>query len=329
MFSAYAKCLTVASKFATTTSNGPVSNITATTGITVSCSQVASSQCPGTVVNGICTWQRKLAITCLNGSTVRIRVQSNGLPGRCVYIGVGAMTEQNIDFEVNFNPSVSVNSPNHVATTQSALSTIVCDIMNQATVPSGSNFVAYGASSTISTVAGVSIDGVAIMNVNSANDIDPFYPPAGDTAESVDACLAHAQATGIYHYHIASGCAVSPPTGNISTCSQTTACANNIASYFLTLFPTSAQTLTVIGIAKDGHIIYGPYLSTGKIITSGVDMCNGMFYNVGGDYAYFATNKYPYITGCYGPGNYPSFGPNCTTNGFSSYSMSPYAQATG
>ena len=318
--------MSVASKFATTVT-GPVSNITATTGVDVTCSQLSSTSCPGTMNNGVCTWQRKLAVSCSNsGSTVRIRVQSNGLTGRCMNVRTtDTVKEQNIDFEVNFNPTVSVNSPVHSPTTQTELDAIVCDITNQQSAPSSSNLVTYSSAQSLATLAGVSIDNVPILNVNSADDIDPFYPPSGYTAEKVDACLAHPQVAGIYHYHIASGCAVSPPSGNISGCAQISACSSDIASYSLTLFPSSAKKLTVIGIAKDGHVIYGPYLSNGKLVSSGVDICNGMFYDSAGNYAYFATTKFPYITGCFGPGNYPSFGPNCTSNGFSSYSKSVYA----
>ena len=41
----------------------------------------------------------------------------------------------------------------------------------------------------------------------------------------------------------------------------------NISYYALASFPSSAHNLTVIGIAKDGHVIYGPYLSTGVQVT--------------------------------------------------------------
>ncbi len=270
--------------------------------------------------------QTAVCVTCINSSPVRIRVQSNGLPGRCMDIpSTTQVVEQNFDFEVDFNPTVSVNSPVHSPTTATELDAILCDITNEQTAPSTSNLVTYSSSSALITLAGVSIDNVAIFNVNSANDVDPFYPPSGYSAEVVDACLSHPQTAGIYHYHMASGCAVSPPSGNISSCSATPACAADIASYSLTLFPSSAKKLTVIGIAKDGHVIYGPYLSNGNTLSSGFDICNGMFYDSIGNYAYFATTKFPYITGCFGPGNYPSFGPNCTTNGQTSYTKSIYA----
>ncbi|CAF1075328.1 unnamed protein product [Rotaria sordida] len=174
------------------------------------------------------------------------------------------------------------------------------------------------------TVAGVSVDSVAILNVNSANNVDPFYPTAGNTAETVDACLGHPNIQNIYHYHMASGCALSPPSGTIASCASTSSCSSSIAAYAISLY-NSYRTLTLIGIAKDGHVIYGPYDSTGTEVTSGYDICNGMFYNSAGEYAYFTTRKFPYITGCFGPGNYPSFSVNCSTNAPSSYSMSSYA----
>ena len=110
----YANCLQIAAQFATTISNGPVVNITATTGVNVTCSQLAGASCPGSIINGVCVFQQKLCVTCINSSPVRIRVQTNGLPRRCTVVPTGALiAELNIDFEVNFNPDVSVNSPNY------------------------------------------------------------------------------------------------------------------------------------------------------------------------------------------------------------------------
>ena len=135
----YTNCLTVASKFATTVS-GPVVNIILTTGVNVTCAALTNKSCPGSIINGVCTWQRKLSVTCINESQVRIQIQTNGLPNRCAAMpSTATFCEINIDFTTNFNPDVSVNSPNHSPTTQSALSGIVCDIGNQMTVPSASN----------------------------------------------------------------------------------------------------------------------------------------------------------------------------------------------
>ena len=105
-------------------------------------------------------------------------------------------------------------------------------------------------------LTGLSIDNVAILNVNSANNVDSFYPPSVYSSEEVDSCLKHPQAGSIHHYHMMSGCAVSLPTDNISLCSATDDYQNNISYYSLTIFPSLTWTPTVVGIAKDGRIIW-------------------------------------------------------------------------
>ncbi len=117
-------------------------------------------------------------------------------------------------------------------------------------------------STPLPTTAGVAVDGVSIFNSNSANQVDPFYPAGGFSSEGADQCLSHPGGTGELHYHISSGCMVNPPQSNLTGCSPQIGCLNNVAPYSLQMF-SSYKTLTVIGIAKDGHVIYGPYLSSG------------------------------------------------------------------
>ncbi|CAF1093978.1 unnamed protein product [Adineta ricciae] len=324
----YQDCLQLVSKFSRTVTNGPVADIRMTTGYNVTCSQLSNISCPGRMVNEVCTYQQKLALTCINGSTVRIRVQSNGLPRRCSLVPLTVrIVEMNIDFEVNFNPDVSVNVPVQSPTTVADLSKLLCNITNHASVPAISNFVKSQNASMMDTVAGVAVDGVSIFNVNSANLVDPFYPnPTTFPTEGADQCLSHPGGGGELHYHVASGCMVNPPSGNLTGCGPDIGCLNNVANYSIQMF-SSYRVLTVIGIAKDGHIIYGPYLSTGTQVTSGFDICNGMFHDSIGNYGYFATNTYPYVTGCFGPGNYPNVKPNCTTNPATSYVKSSYASS--
>ena len=316
-----ADCQAVATQFRTTI-NYTATNITGTTGINVTCSD-SSVYCPGSNISGVCVWQRKLSAVCRSASgVIKIRIQTNNLPPRCAAVPFGPFTELNIDFEVNFNPDVSINSLNSNLSTVSSLSQALCILTSVSSVPSASGFVNYGTS--LNTATGVSVDGVVIFSADSANNVDPFFPTGGIATESVDSCLAHCQVFGVYHYHIGTSCMLNPPTGSISQCASISACSSNIATYSISSF-SSYQTKTVIGIAKDGHIIYGPYLSAGTRVTSGFDVCNGMFHDSTGNYGYFATSTYPYLVGCFGPGNYPSFGPNCTTNGASSYTMSSYA----
>ena len=145
-------------------------------------------------------------------------------------------------------------------------------------------FVKYG-TTDVTTATGVSVDGVMIFSPDSGNNIDPFYPPVSWQAECVDTCRCHCQAGSMYHYHISTGCMVNPPTGSISACATVAICIDNIANYSLSSF-SSYQTFTVIGLAKDDHAIYGAYLSSGAQLMSGFDVCNGMFYDSIGNYAY-------------------------------------------
>lgn len=259
-------CNTVAAKFDNTCGGTAPTSITTTAGINVTCtSGFTSSTCPGTYSSGTCVFAHKMCVTCSGTTTIRIRVQTNGLPRYCPN-SPNAIVQTNIDFTTNFNPDVSINSPVHSPSTQAALYGIVCNISSQASVPSWSSFTLGSNSVSLSTVAGVSIDGVSIENVNSANNIDPFYPPGNNSAEMVDACLGHPNFANVYHYHMASGCAVNRPTGSIQSCASVSACAANVSNYGVTLF-SSYKTLTVIGIAKDGHIIYGPYYSSGSEVS--------------------------------------------------------------
>ena len=69
-----------------------------------------------------------------------------------------------------------------------------------------------------------------------------------------------------------------------------------------------------IGLARDGHIVIGPYKSDGS--TWGCadrDVCNGAF--VDGSYVYVGSDTFPYVVGCWGPGPAPLHVPGCTTNG--------------
>jgi hypothetical protein len=57
----------------------------------------------------------------------------------------------------------------------------------------------------------------------------------------------------------------------------------------------------MVGVAKDGHPIYGPYNSDGELWTcDDHDICNGRFFD-NGTYGYIATSTFPYVVGCFGP----------------------------
>lgn len=60
-----------------------------------------------------------------------------------------------------------------------------------------------------------------------------------------------------------------------------------------------------IGMAIDGHVIWGPYNIDQDLIRSwdpcDLDICNG--FRINGSYGYAATMFHPYLVGCWGPSN--------------------------
>lgn len=57
----------------------------------------------------------------------------------------------------------------------------------------------------------------------------------------------------------------------------------------------------IIGIAKDGHVLYGPHKADGSLWGCfDHDVCNGKFFD-DGHYAYVSTQTFPYTIGCWGP----------------------------
>jgi hypothetical protein len=74
-----------------------------------------------------------------------------------------------------------------------------------------------------------------------------------------------------------------------------------LRGYFNKTISLNIKTLIPVGIARDGHFIYGPYNQDGKLWTKcEVDVCNGKIIN--GKYAYVMTTFHPYTIGCWGPG---------------------------
>jgi len=69
----------------------------------------------------------------------------------------------------------------------------------------------------------------------------------------------------------------------------------------------------VLGLARDGHIILGPYNSDGHAWScDDHDICNGAV--VDGQYVYVSTETFPYVVGCWGPGAQQTNNVSCSTN---------------
>ena len=71
---------------------------------------------------------------------------------------------------------------------------------------------------------------------------------------------------------------------------------------------------TPLGLAKDGHIIVGPYNDKGELWScEDHDICNGVFLK-DNSYAYAMTYTFPYVVGCWGPGPNQIHKAECSQN---------------
>ena len=71
-----------------------------------------------------------------------------------------------------------------------------------------------------------------------------------------------------------------------------------------------------MGLAKDGHIIYGPYNGDGEQWScEDLDVCNGFTLD-DDSYGYASTITFPYLVGCWGPGptTFVGVSSSCSTN---------------
>mmetsp|Transcript_41063 Transcript_41063/g.53856 ORF Transcript_41063/g.53856 Transcript_41063/m.53856 type:complete len:244 (+) Transcript_41063:567-1298(+) len=183
-----------------------------------------------------------------------------------------------------------------------------------------------GGAEVLGTAVGIALSGGYIYNALAAGNTDAVE----NEADTLDTCMSHPAPGGQFHYHIWSACAVKnygywSSTHAPPLCKSTTNCTtapwtmnkaagtnNGVAqqSYF-----TAANWDKPIGLARDGHLIMGPYKNaSGALWTcADRDVCNGAF--VSGQYVYVGADNFPYVTGCWGPGPTPEYKPGCTNNG--------------
>lgn len=321
--STLAECKAVASMFKNTCSEAPdaAASWTSFTGSSVGpCTQ---NTCPDSSVAGTptqsCSWTRKLCVSCYqSGSDVYIRVQTNGLPDHC-YSTPATVYSWTFDFSVIYNTDVKSKSASSTFTSQSQFDTAVCSVSKTSNVPAWASYSITSDSASLSTATGVALNGVVILASSSTNNIDPFYPQSwsGMVAmadEYVDGCLGHPNGPGVYHYHILSPCIISAASVAATTpCTSITDCASDVGSYALDYYANYKEEV-VLGIAKDGHLILGPYDHTGtQFDCSSFDQCGGVYSN-DGSYVYIFNNIFPYISNCFGPANALVYEASCSSN---------------
>ena len=117
-------------------------------------------------------------------------------------------------------------------------------------------------------IAGFGLSGLAV-----------FYPLDADGRDAViwegdafDNCLSHTTGTGMLHHHIWSPCfrknkGLWSNTTVPANCKSTSTCTGQDALFALSAGYTNGSDkvpLEVIGLAKDGHIMYGPWDANGN-----------------------------------------------------------------
>ncbi|CDW75005.1 UNKNOWN [Stylonychia lemnae] len=172
-------------------------------------------------------------------------------------------------------------------------------------------------------IVGVALNGVFLTNGISSEGFDGFYPKAYNRRTQVkyfelDICYGNSEDFNTYSYRMFSPCMYpqSPLKKYAFSCNHQNYlfCSTDPQKHIKTYTPQSVQKQTLIGIARDGRVIYGPFKSPGSFWQPcDVDVCNGRYFT-GNYYGYVATMFHPYIIGCWGPGNQPEFKASCSTN---------------
>ena len=176
---------------------------------------------------------------------------------------------------------------------------------------------APGPPSQLTTASGIAISGANIFNALAAGNEDAVE----NEWVTLDQCLTHPTPFGEYHYHMWSPCA-HKGNGWASTsvapdmCKDLDACRSDPIGFAVEKGWSNVSAYgygDIVGISRDGHMIYGPYNADGDFWgCSQHDVCNGAF--VEGNYVYVSTKEFPYILGCFGPGPQQSYTVSCTTS---------------
>ena len=247
-------------------------------------------------------------ITCRENvdGEILIRVQTNNMPKHCYGSSDNSSNPhtKKIDFETLWNPDVLgyKNVSNDDVASEAATDSLLCDNSWSSTMASTSIFTDTS-SDSIDSFVGLMMDNVMIANALTSDNEDALTEYASD----MDFCLSYADSNNFIKYHTMTSCWGSQAsTSDVPPlCSQANddKCVRQPVTFAAKNFTsTDLPYETPIGIAKDGHIIVGPYNEDGELWgCDDHDVCNGVFLS-DNSYAYVVTYTFPYVAGCWGPG---------------------------
>ena len=110
----------------------------------------------------------------------------------------------------------------------------------------------------------------------------------------------------MFHYHVSSPCMTTSKIASTNQapdlCQDSPLCQLNPSLFALTTgFNDKSSFGGVIGLARDGHLVYGPYNESGELWSCyEYDVCNGAFLE-DDSYAYITKSEAPFSLNCWGP----------------------------
>ena len=173
-------------------------------------------------------------------------------------------------------------------------------------------------------LAGIALDGMQIEYPYHETKWDEGLGPVDQVAhnyDKMDMCLSAPNDDGVPVYRSLSPCIIDGDKENTpGDCADDEVCDNNNHDGpWLTAIKTWSNTQEfggAVGLARDGHVIYGPYDENGEVWDcDDHDICNGVWFS-NDMYGYVVTPTFPYVLGCYGPGEiqYYPVEASCSTN---------------
>lgn len=177
-------------------------------------------------------------------------------------------------------------------------------------------------------ITGISLNGVFFFTPTYNFGVDALFPAdfgavTGASGASLDQCLGSVSGQNTYGYYMYSPCLYEVALRTQSQkCKEGYELCNKSPTWHAAAYtPLDKKVRLPVGIAKDGHPIYGPYKENGEFYgPCDVDVCNGVTFKYGtlateAYYGYVSTMFFPYTVGCWGPGNKGSkIQVRCSTN---------------